>query len=75
MPDNLTTKKKRKKKKKSGKMSKQVILLKRVQEALGKEKYNHTKQNILGCKKYKWKSVCILMLKLPVMNWFEGYAC
>ena len=49
MPDNLTTKKKRKKKKKSGKMSKQVILLKRVQEALGKEKNNHTKQNILGC--------------------------
>ena len=49
-------------------MSKQVILLKRVQEALGKEKNNHTKQNILGCKKYKWKSVCILMLKLPVMN-------
>ena len=50
MPDNLTTKKKRKKKKKSGKMSKQVILLKRVQEALGKEKNNHTKPNILVVK-------------------------
>lgn len=56
-------------------MSKQVILLKTVQEALGKEKNNQTKQNILGCKKYKWKSVCILMLKLSVMNWFKGYAC
>ena len=30
-------------------MSRQVILLKTVQEALGKEKNNQTKQNILGC--------------------------
>ena len=44
MQDNLT-----KKKKKSGEMSRQVILLKTVQEALGKEKNNQSKQNILGC--------------------------
>ena len=30
-------------------MSRQVILLKTVQEALGQEKNNQTKQNILGC--------------------------
>ena len=30
-------------------MSRQVILLKTVQEALGKEKNNLSKQNILGC--------------------------
>ena len=30
-------------------MSKQVILLKTVQETLGKEKNNQTKLNILGC--------------------------
>ena len=30
-------------------MSRQVILLKTVQEALGKEKNNQSKQNILGC--------------------------
>ena len=30
-------------------MSKQVILLKTVQGALGKEKNNQTKQNIMGC--------------------------
>ena len=30
-------------------MPKQVILLKTVQEALGKEKNDQTKQNILGC--------------------------
>ena len=30
-------------------MSRQDILLKTVQEALGKEKNNQSKQNILGC--------------------------
>ena len=30
-------------------MSRQIILLKTVQEAMGKEKNNQTKQNILGC--------------------------
>ena len=30
-------------------MSRQIILLKTVQEALSKEKNNQTKQNILGC--------------------------
>ena len=30
-------------------MSRQVILLKTVQEALGQEKNNQTKQNILSC--------------------------
>ena len=30
-------------------MSRQIILLKTVQEAMGKEKSNQTKQNILGC--------------------------
>jgi len=68
MQDNLTTKKKRKKNKKSGKISKQIILLKTVQKALGKEKNNQTKQKNWGCKKYKWKSGCILMQKLSVMN-------
>ena len=44
MQDNLT-----KLKKKSGKVSRQIILLKTVHEALGKEKNNQTNQNILGC--------------------------
>ena len=30
-------------------MSRQIMLLKTVQEALGKEKNNQTKQNILRC--------------------------
>ena len=30
-------------------MARQIILLKTVHEALGKEKNNQTKQNILGC--------------------------
>ena len=30
-------------------MSRQIILLKTVHEALGKEKNNQTKQNLLGC--------------------------
>ena len=60
-------------------MSRQVILLNTVQEAVGKEKNNQSKQNILGCsftslKNNDWKSVWIVRLKILVMNWFESYA-
>ena len=44
-------------------MSRQDILLKTVQEALGKEKNNQSKQNILGCS--------FFLLKNTIGNLFE----
>ena len=50
-------------------MSRQIILLKTVQEALGKEKNNQTKQNILGC------SFTSLKNTTGNPSAFSGYAC
>ena len=50
-------------------MSRQIILLKTVHEALGKEKNNQTKQNILGC------SFTSLKNTTGNLSAFSGYAC